>query len=165
MRLLVGPGSAIAGVLASAPVDHVLTLISPDAEAPNVDVPRTVLRFNDIAEPRPGLVPPSAETMAAILALRERLSPDATLLVHCHAGVSRSTAAAYVLACAIRPAGEERALADFLRARCPQATPNSLMVALADRALGRDGAMSRAIIGIGRGVDAFEGAVIDWRLS
>jgi predicted protein tyrosine phosphatase len=164
MRLLVGPGSAVARLLANAPVDHVLTLISPDAEALPVETPRTLLRLNDIAEARPGLVPPSLETIAAILALGETLRPDAVLLIHCHAGVSRSTAAAYILACAIRPAGEEDALAKFLRASCPQATPNPLMVALADQALARDGAMSRAIAGIGRGVDAFEGAVIDWRL-
>jgi predicted protein tyrosine phosphatase len=167
MRLLVvvGPGAAVARLLASEPVDHVLALISPDADAPPVDAPRTLLRFNDIAEERPGLVAPSPETIAAILALGETLRSDGVLLIHCHAGVSRSTAAAYILACAMRPVGAERALGQFLRAACPQATPNPLMVALADHALGRDGAMSRAISAIGRGVDAFEGAVIDWRLD
>jgi predicted protein tyrosine phosphatase len=54
-------------------------------------------------------------------------------------------------------------LAAQLRTLCPEATPNALMVALADTILRRDGAMSRAIAGIGRGVDAFEGTVIDWR--
>jgi predicted protein tyrosine phosphatase len=39
------------------------------------------------------------------------------------------------------------------------------MVALADDALGRGGAMTRAIADIGRGVDAFEGTVIDWRIA
>jgi predicted protein tyrosine phosphatase len=165
MRLLVGPGMAVARLLTSAPVDHVLTLISPDAEAPAVDAPRTLLRFNDIAKARPGLVPPSSDMIAAILALGETLRPDGVLLINCYAGVSRSTAAAYILACATRPAGEELALATFLRAASPQATPNPLMVALADQALARDGAMSRVIADIGRGVDAFEGAVIDWRLD
>lgn len=161
MRLLVGPITAVERLLASAPVDHVLTLISPDAEAPTVPGPRTLLRFNDIVETRPGLVAPSAQIVAAILALRA----TPTLLIHCHAGVSRSTAAAYVLACAVRPLGEEAALAAHLRAICPEATPNALMVALADAALGRDGAMTAAIAGIGRGCDAYEGAPIDWRLD
>ncbi len=160
MRLLVGPITAVERLLASESVDHVLTLISPDAEAPTVAPPRTLLRFNDIAEPRDGLVTPSAETVAAILALRE----TPTLLIHCHAGVSRSTAAAYILACAMRPAGEEQALAAELRVMCPEATPNALMIALADKAMGRSDAMTRAIAGIGRGVDAYEGTVIDWRL-
>jgi len=161
VRLLVGPITAVERLLASEPVDHVLTLISPDAPAPTAATPRTLLRFNDIVEPREGLVPPSVETVAAILALRE----TPTLLIHCHAGVSRSTAAAYMLACATRSAGEEEALAAQLRAMCPEATPNALMVALADEALDRGGAMSRAIACIGRGVDAYEGTVIDWRLG
>ena len=99
--------------------------------------------------------------METILAL----SGTPTLLIHCFAGVSRSTAAAYVLACAQRGPGEEEALAAQLRTLCPEATPNPLMVSLADTILSRDGAMSRAIAGIGRGVEAFEGAVIDWRLA
>ena len=161
MRLLVCPGSAVPRLLAPQAVDHVLALISPDAEVSSVTVPRTLLRFNDIAEARPGLIPPNAGTVAAIL----ELGSEQTLLIHCHAGVSRSTAAAYILACAARPKGYEQGLAAHLRAACPEATPNPLMVALADQALGRGGAMVRAIAGIGRGVDAFEGTVIDWRLT
>lgn len=165
MRLLVGPISAVQRLLNDQRVDHVLTLVSPDAEAPQVAGPRTLLRFNDIVEPRAGLVAPSPEQVATILALPERLGRDPTLLIHCHAGVSRSTAAAYMLACAVRAEGEEPALAARLRALCPEATPNPLMVALADERLGRGGAMVRAIAGIGRGAEAFEGTVIDWRLD
>lgn len=161
MRLLVGPITAVERLLASGPVDHVLSLLSPAAGPPSISGPRTLLRFNDIAEVRPGLTPPSAETIAAILALRE----TPTLLIHCHAGVSRSTAAAYILACAARHAGEETALAAHLRETCPEATPNALMVALADQALGREGAMNEAIAAIGRGRDAYEGTPIDWRLD
>ncbi|PIB92114.1 tyrosine phosphatase family protein [Caulobacter sp. FWC2] len=159
MRLLVGPISAVGRLAGRA--DHVLSLISPDAEAPALTQPRTLLRFNDIAEQREGLIAPSAAMVETILTLRE----TPTLLIHCFAGVSRSTAAAYVLACAKRPAGEEQALATQLRSLSPEATPNVLMVALADVILDRGGAMTRAIAGIGRGVDAYEGAVIDWRLD
>ncbi len=161
MRLLVGPGSRVADVLAGQPVDHVLSLTSPDAELAPIAAPRTVLRFNDIVEPRPGLVAPDGEIIAAILALRGH----ATLLIHCFAGVSRSTAAAYILACASRPPGEEGALAAFLRAACPEATPNALMIALADEVLGRGGAMRQAIANLGRGADAFEGTSFDWSLG
>jgi len=161
VRLLVGPITAVERLLSSAPVDHVLTLISPDAETPAVRGPRTLLRFNDIVAPRPGLVAPSAADVATILALKG----TPTLLIHCHAGVSRSTAAAYITACALRPPGEEVALAAHLRAACPEATPNALMVRLGDKALGRGGAMRAAIAGIGRGVDCHEGTAIDWRLD
>ncbi len=165
MRLLVGPITAVERLLATETVDHVLTLISPDADAPHYPGPRTLLRFNDIVEPRAGLIQPSMATIRAILGLRYVLRRDATLLIHCHAGVSRSTAAAYVLACTLRPPGEEGALAAFLREACPEATPNALMISLADDLLARGGAMRRAVAGIGRGVDAYEGTVIDWRLD
>ncbi|WP_454760023.1 tyrosine phosphatase family protein [Caulobacter segnis] len=156
MRLLVGPISAVEGLAGRA--DHVLSLISPDAEAPVVAGPRTLLRFNDIAEEREGLVAPTSAIIETILGL----AGTPTLLIHCFAGVSRSTAAAYILACA--HGGDEQGLAAQLRTLCPEATPNALMVDLADTILRRDGAMSRAIAGIGRGVDAFEGTVMDWRL-
>jgi predicted protein tyrosine phosphatase len=165
VRLIVCPGSAVETLLAREPVDHLLTLVSPDAEVGARAVPATVLRFNDITEPRAGLVAPHAEMVHAIIALGRELPPDATLLVHCYAGVSRSPAAAYVLACAASVAGDERAIAQRLREASPKATPNALMVCLADEILQRGGAMREAIAGIGRGADAYEGEVIDWTLG
>jgi len=157
VRLLVGPITAVERLAGEA--DHVLSLVSPDAPAPVVARPRTLLRFNDIIEQCEGLVAPSAAMVETILGL----AGTPTLLIHCFAGVSRSTAAAYMLGCA--NGGDEQALAAQLRALCPEATPNALMVALADTILGRGGAMVRAIEGIGRGAEAFEGSVIDWRLA
>jgi predicted protein tyrosine phosphatase len=78
-------------------------------------------------------------------------------VIHCFAGVSRSTAAAYVAACALKPDGDEFAIAKALRAASPTASPNSRLVALADDALGRRGRMSEAIAAIGRGEACFEG--------
>lgn len=152
-----GPATAITRLADEA--DHVLSLISPDAAPPLMTRRQTILRFNDIAEDREGLVAPTAATIQAILALAD----TPVLLIHCFAGISRSTAAAYILACARRPA-QEAVLAGQLRAFSPEATPNRLMIALADAMLGRGGAMSRAIADIGRGLDAFEGRVIDWSL-
>ncbi len=165
MRLIVCPGSAVETLLAREPVDHVLTLVSPDAEVGARAVPATVLRFNDIIAPRADLVAPSAEIIHAIIALGRKLPADATLLVHCFAGVSRSPAAAYVLACAASVPGDEQAIAGRLRAASPKATPNALMVSLADEILKRNGAMRTAIAAIGRGADAYEGDVIDWTLN
>ena len=79
------------------------------------------------------------------------------MLIHCWAGISRSTAAAYTALCMLRPDSDEEALARELRAASPSATPNRLIVSLADDILGRDGRMVKAIAGIGRGADAFEG--------
>lgn len=165
MRLIVCPGSAVDAFLAREPIDHVLTLVSPDADVTPRGVPTTVLRFNDITEPRPGLVSPSGDIIRDIIGLGRELPAKATLLVHCFAGVSRSPAAAYVLACAASAPGEEHAIARRLRAASPKATPNALMVSLADEILQRGGAMRAAIAAIGRGGDAYEGDTIDWTLD
>ena len=69
----------------------------------------------------------------------------APLLIHCFAGVSRSTAAAFISACALAPQRDEGEIALALRAASPTATPNARLVALADAALGRAGRMTRAI--------------------
>ena len=72
-------------------------------------------------------------------------------------GVSRSTAAAYTVAAALAPKRDEVELAATLRRLSPSATPNIRIVTIADRLLGRDGRMVRAIESIGRGADAYEG--------
>jgi predicted protein tyrosine phosphatase len=68
-------------------------------------------------------------------------------------GVSRSPAAALAVACQQRPDLEELAVARALRAAAAQATPNPLLVGLADRALGRDGRLMAAARAIGRGAE------------
>ena len=78
------------------------------------------------------------------------------IVIHCYAGVSRSTAAAYITACALKSDADEAAIAQQLRRASPTATPNAHLVALADRILARDGRMSAAIKQIGRGADCFE---------
>jgi predicted protein tyrosine phosphatase len=78
------------------------------------------------------------------------------IVIHCYAGVSRSTAAAYITACALKSGADEAAIAQQLRRASPTATPNAHLVALADRILGRDGRMNAAIKQIGRGADCFE---------
>ena len=115
------------------------------------------LAMHDIAEEREGYVAPSREQVAAILAFAERVSADDPILIHCYAGISRSTAAAYAIAAALRPDISEEALARELRRLAPSATPNPRMIALADDLLGRQGRMIAAIRSIGRGAEAFEG--------
>ncbi|MCO5130666.1 MAG: protein tyrosine phosphatase [Xanthobacteraceae bacterium] len=154
----VAPLSAVAEVARQLPRYDLVTLLSPgsDAAAPAALTPRRRLHlaFHDIAEPRDGLIAPDAAMIAALLDFGR--AREAPLLIHCWAGVSRSSAAAYVLACDRHP-GREREFATALRARAPFATPNALMVRLADDLLGRHGAMAAAIAAIGRGAEAREG--------
>ncbi|WP_445487061.1 tyrosine phosphatase family protein [Rhodopseudomonas sp. RCAM05734] len=111
--------------------------------------------FHDIVEPAPALVAPDANAMRQVLAFGDA-ARGRPLLVHCWAGISRSSAAAYAIACAHNP-GFEREIAMELRHRAPEATPNRLMVALADDLLGCNGVMVDAVASIGRGAEAFEG--------
>ncbi len=166
MILAVCPLSRLDEHLAAHRPSHLVSLLSPTAEPSPVEgVERLHLAFHDIAEPRAGLIAPSADTIAALLAFAEGWTGERPLLLHCYAGVSRSTAAAFILACARRPDRDEAELAQDLRRLSPSATPNRLMVALADAAQGREGRMSAAIEAIGRGADCFEGEAFAWNLA
>ena len=134
---------------------HVVSLASPAAEPAQLPGDVEVLRlvFNDIVEPRPGLVTATDADVKALLAFGLAWKAERPLLVHCWAGVSRSPAAAYVIACARNPMINERDLADTLRRQAPFATPNRHVVALADGLLDRGGAMIASIDAIGRGAD------------
>jgi predicted protein tyrosine phosphatase len=145
-----------------------LTLLSPDH--PETDwsgfaCGRHVrLAFHDIVELLPGLVAPDRSTVQAILDFGRESTGQRPMLIHCWAGISRSSAAAFVIACDHNP-GYELAIADELRRRAAFATPNRLMVELADNLLGRNGRMVDAIDRIGRGADAFEGKPYQLPLS
>ncbi|GAB4070411.1 tyrosine phosphatase family protein [Ancylobacter sonchi] len=140
---------------------HVLTVINVGTPVLRPAVIRAedhlFVGFNDIVAPQEGLIHPAAEHVAAILAFARRWPREAPLVVHCFAGISRSTASAFIAACALDPEREEMAIARALRAASPSATPNALLVSLADAALGRQGRMSAAVAAIGRGREAMEG--------
>lgn len=163
--ILVCPGRHAEALAAGRRPSHILSLASPDADLPaftGIAAERLVLRFHDIAEPREGLTAPDAAMVARLLDFAAHWTAEAPLLIHCHAGVSRSTAAACAIACARSAPGEEAAIANRLRSLSPSATPNALIVALADRLLDRDGRMIAAVAGIGRGADCFEGEIIEF---
>jgi predicted protein tyrosine phosphatase len=89
------------------------------------------------------IVMPSERHVRAILRFGCGLPPGARVLIHCMAGISRSTAAAWMLGVQAAPGKEIDVLAHIRRLR-PQAMPNRLMVAIADRLLGAEGRMVTA---------------------
>jgi predicted protein tyrosine phosphatase len=153
--------NALADVAAKLNSFDLLTLLSPghpetDWRALNCD--RHVrLAFHDIVEPLPDLIAPDRDLMRAVLDFGRGASPQRPLLIHCWAGISRSSAAAFAIACDRNP-GSERDIATELRRRAPSVTPNRLMVRLADDLLQGDGRLVDAIESIGRGAEASEGA-------
>ena len=132
---------------------HVLTVM---ANVDQVLRPASVLpanhmkiAFDDITEPMDGFVAPSAEHVERVLSFVRGWDRSAPLVIHCYAGVSRSTASAFAAACALNPHRDEMVIARQIRSASPIANPNRLLVSLADKALGRDGRMLRALDDIG----------------
>jgi predicted protein tyrosine phosphatase len=112
---------------------------------------------HDISTPLDGYVLPEQEHVADLLDFVRGWDRRAPLVVHCYAGISRSTASAFASVCALVPHRDEVSIAQALRRASPTATPNMRIVSLADRLLGRDGRMISAIETIGRGAIAAEG--------
>jgi predicted protein tyrosine phosphatase len=139
---------------------HVVTLLR---HTDRVERPETVLETNhlilgmdDICAPMDGYVIPCDEHVTRLIEFVrgwDRVNP---IVVHCFAGISRSTAGAFVAACSLNPDRDELAIAQALRRASVTATPNARIVSIADRILGRDGRMVAAIDSIGRGVIAYE---------
>ena len=132
---------------------HVLTVM---ANVDQVLRPASVLpanhmkiAFDDITEPMDGFVAPSAEHVERVLSFVRDWDRSAPLVIHCYAGVSRSTASAFAAACLLNPHRDEMEIARQIRSASPIANPNRLLVSLADKALGRDGRMLRALDDIG----------------
>ncbi|WP_413988815.1 tyrosine phosphatase family protein [Labrys okinawensis] len=115
------------------------------------------LGMNDIIEMADGQILPGEDHLSQLLRFVNAWDQETPLVVHCYAGVSRSTAAAFTTACALNPHLDEMELAQTIRRLSPTATPNKRIVALADARLKRDGRMIAAIDSIGRGEDCFEG--------
>lgn len=134
-------------------VTHVLSILDPDWPDPEAFAAydrhhRTILRFHDAIEPLPGIVLPSRDDVDAVLdfgrALAAAPPEQGHLLVHCHAGISRSTAAMAVLMAQATPDEDEDSLLERLLAIRPKSWPNSRMISFADDLLGRDGRLLRA---------------------
>lgn len=140
---------------------HILTLISAGTvvERPGHIAPdrHLFLGFNDITEPMDGMTPPGHEHVEALVEFVERWDRKAPMVVHCWAGISRSTAGAFIAVCALRPERDPAEIAETLRRASPSATPNARLVEIADDVLARGGAMVDAVRAIGRGQTAFEG--------
>jgi predicted protein tyrosine phosphatase len=115
------------------------------------------IAVNDITEPTEGLTAPSLEHVNALLDFGRAWDLRRPLVVHCFAGISRSTAAAFILVCALAPHRQEDEIARALRSASPFAYPNRLLVSIADSVLGRDGRMTEAIDEIGMGTLAEQG--------
>lgn len=135
----------------AAGITHVLTILDPEHPDPEVFATygghtRLVWRFHDTIRSRDDMAHPTEATIQAILEFGAASRDQAVrhLLVHCHMGISRSTACAAILMAQYQP-DRERDVFKHLRAIRPVSWPNSRMIALADEALDRSGALVDAM--------------------
>ena len=153
--------AALPDTVKATGASHVLTVM---AKVDQVVRPESVLEANhlkvsmdDITEQIDGFVAPCDSHIEQVLSFVRGWDRGAPLVVHCYAGISRSTAAAFIAACALRPDLAETEIARRLRAASPSATPNRRLVAVADDILSRRGRMVAAVERIGRGAEVMEG--------
>ena len=153
--------AALPDTVKASGASHVLTVM---ANVDQVQRPVSVLPANhlkvqmdDITEQIDGFVAPSEQHIERVLAFVRGWDRSAPMVVHCYAGISRSTASAFAAVCALNPHRDEISIAQQIRAASPIASPNRLIVSLADKALGREGRMLRALDQMGPGSLTVEG--------
>lgn len=140
--------AALPSLTSALQPSHMVSLLG-DGEFP--DTPESVvpdghlkLQMHDIWHPQPGYIAPAIEHLESLLDFAQRWQQAGPLVIHCFAGVSRSTAAALVVLCSYYD-GREREAARLLRERAPHAYPNRLMIELADDMMARGGRLLEAV--------------------
>jgi len=114
---------------------------------------------DDVSEPGLGAVVPEQEHVQEMVTFLAQRSRDEGVLIHCYAGISRSTAAA-LIALSLDMDGREMEAAQTLRRAAPHAQPNRRIIALADQILGRQGRLVGAREAMGRATPAHEGQLV-----
>ena len=157
----VTPLSRLNETVAASRASHVVTLINAATAVPcppGIAAERHLfIGVSDITAPLDGHIMPSEAHVHTLLDFVKQWNRMHPIVIHCWAGISRSTAAAFITACALFPHQDELRIARRLRQASASATPNPVLVSAADQILKRQGRMVSAIQSIGRGADAFEG--------
>ena len=136
----------------AARVSHVLSILDPEFPAPTAFADygaheKLELRFDDIIHEQEKLTAPQPEHVEALLAFGAGLEsePAAHLLVHCHMGISRSTASTALLVAQAAPSmAADDIFAELHKIR-PQIWPNLRIIEMGDEKLGRNGTLVAAL--------------------
>jgi predicted protein tyrosine phosphatase len=165
MVLVVSPLRRLPEVIEARAPSHLVSLLPPEEMilTPPRFPPERHLRLamHDISAPMAGLIAPDADMVEQILAFGRDWDAAAPMVIHCFAGISRSTASAFVIACDRDPHADEFEIALAMRRASPSAFPNRRIVALADDILGRQGRMLGAVEAMGGNAFVAEGVPFD----
>ncbi|MGF1463550.1 MAG: tyrosine phosphatase family protein [Maricaulaceae bacterium] len=153
--IIVSSLARLPDTLAERRPSHLISLLDPGSM---IDTPAGFsadnhlrLEMHDVVSPRPGETPPDRRHVARLVAFIDRWDRRDPLVVHCWAGISRSSATAFIAACRRSPETDPFVFAQAIRQAAPFAWPNARLVALADAELRRNGQMSAAVAAIGPG--------------
>jgi predicted protein tyrosine phosphatase len=134
-------------------VSHVLSILDPDQPEPEAfgaygEHARLELKFHDIIEETPGYVAPQPEDVAKMLEFGRDVMRDPEnlrhLLVHCHMGISRSTAAMALLIAQGQPEVPASDIMELILSIRDKAWPNLRILQFGEEQLGRQGEFSAA---------------------
>jgi predicted protein tyrosine phosphatase len=149
MTILVCPLSRLSESVTTHRPSRVVSILDPGWEFPKLGpayVGRHLcLEFHDIHFPTLDHVMPAATHIDRLLRFLSRWDPHDNLLIHCRAGIGRSTATAFIAACYHNPKTNEQAIADALKLASPTARPNKTLIRIADNAMNRQGRMLAAM--------------------
>lgn len=163
--VLVCPLSHIDDVIAQRSASHLISLLGPDYMiAPHRAIEASNhlrVEVHDIAEVLPGQVEPQRRHAERVLAFAGGWDRARPLVIHCWAGISRSTASMFMILCKLNPDVPEVRILREMRRLAPHIAPNRLLVAHADDLLGRSGRMVDAVDLIGPAIAASEGFPFD----
>jgi predicted protein tyrosine phosphatase len=140
-------------------VSHVVSILDPAHPQPSAfafydEHERLELRFHDVIDKKPLHSEPEHHHIEQILSFGRNVLSEPEkrrhLLVHCHAGISRSTAAMTLILALGQPELPASAvLAQLLTIRA-KAWPNLRMLSLGEEQLGRPGEFTSAVAGLYR---------------
>jgi predicted protein tyrosine phosphatase len=149
MSILVCPLTKLSVTIATHKPSRVISILDPGSAFPDLGATyvgrHLSLEFHDIHLPTLDRVMPAATHIDRLLRFLNRWDPADTLLIHCRAGIGRSTAAAFIAACYHNPKTDERQIASDLRQVSPTARPNKTLIRIADNAMTRSGRMLAAM--------------------
>lgn len=116
-------------------IEVVISLIDLNSPLPEFKlsegIKTNVFRFQDIEDAKD----PEAITLTLIAELAHVIKEwklERDILIHCHAGRSRSTAAALLLLVLLNPNSSLKDILEYFRGCIPWAQPNRLMVEFSD---------------------------------
>jgi predicted protein tyrosine phosphatase len=164
MSIVVCPLSRLTEIIATHKPSRVISILDPGSAFPDLGATyvgrHLSLEFHDIHLPTLDRVMPAATHVDRLLRFLKRWDPKEPLLIHCRAGIGRSTAAAFIAACYHNPKTDEQQIAADLTQASPIARPNKALIRIADNAMTRKGRMLAAMENVLRDVmwvDAAEG--------